>query len=82
MTTATDIIRQYGCVVARDAKQGDYFDIEADMDSLAKLVEVYGNDPIGNDNDKMTRDDLGLCLNGRDHWWWNCDENDCPGDAL
>lgn len=82
MTTATDIIRQYGRVVARDTKQGDYFDIEADMDSLAHLVEKYGNDPISNDNDKMVQDDLGLCLDGRDHWWWNCDAHDCPGDAL
>ena len=82
MTTATDIIQQYGRVLARDAKQGDYFGIEEDMDSLAKLVDKHSNDPISNDDDKMARDDLGLCLDGRDHWWWNCDEHSCPGDAL
>lgn len=82
MTTAMDIIRQYGRVVVHDSVRLDCFDIEEDMDSLAKLVDKHSNDPISNDDDKMARDDLGLCLDGRDHWWWNCDEHGCPGDAL
>lgn len=82
MTTAMDIIRQYGRVVAHDAKQGDYFDIEDDMGDLALLVQDHGNAPITNGEDETTRDNLGLCLAGRDHWWWNCDEYKCPGEVL
>ena len=80
MTTAADIIEQYGRTV--HAHPEDYstrLDLDSDMQTLALIVRDWGNAPIPDGQDQITRDNLGLCLAGQNHWWWNCDEHNCRG---
>ena len=79
MTTATDIIKQYGRVLARESAplQDEYLDIESDMQALALIVSDHGNNPLPYGEAEITRDNLGICLAGQDHWWWNCDDHKC-----
>lgn len=79
MTTAADIIKQYGRVLAHGTIPGEteYLDLEDDMQTLALIVSDYGNNPIPYGDDDTIRDNLGICLAGRDHWWWNCDQHNC-----
>ena len=78
MTTAADIIKQYGrTVLAEPAEYRSYFDLEADMQTLALIVSDYGNKPLPADEAGITRDKLGICPAGQDHWWWNCGEHNC-----
>lgn len=80
MTTAADIIKQYGRVLAHDTLPGtESFDFEDDMQTLACLVSDCGNNPLPYDEDEITRNDLGICLAGQDHWRWNCDQHNCRG---
>lgn len=82
MTTAADIIEQYGrTVLAETAEYSVHFDLEYDMQTLALIVREWGNTPIPGGQDKTTRDNLGICLAGQDHWRWNCDEHNCHGGA-
>lgn len=78
MTTASDIIKQYGRTVLAEADSySAYFDLESDMQTLALIVSDHGNNPLPDDEIEVTRDNLGICLAGQDHWWWNCDEHNC-----
>ena len=79
MTTAADIIKQYGRVLANGTIPGEteYLDLEDDMQTLALIVSDHGNNPLPDDEAEITRDNLGICLAGQDHWWWNCDEHNC-----
>ena len=78
MTTAADIIKQYGRAVrAETDPYSAYFGTEDDMQTLALIVSDYGNNPLPDDEIEVTRDNLGICLAGQDHWWWNCDEHNC-----
>lgn len=80
MTTAADIIKQYGrTVLAEPAEYSAYFDLESDMQTLALIVSDYGNNPLPYSEAEITRDNLGICLAGKNHWWWNCDEHNCRG---
>ena len=78
MTTAADIIKQYGrTVLAEPAEYSAYFGTEDDMQTLALIVSDYGNNPLPDDEIEVTRDNLGICLAGQDHWWWNCPYHNC-----
>lgn len=79
MTTAADIIKQYGRVLARESAplQDEYLDIESDMMTLALIVSDYGNNPLPYDEAEITRDNLELCLAGKNHRWTECDQHNC-----
>lgn len=79
MTTAADIIKQYGRVLAHDTIPGEikYPDFESDMMTIGLIVSNYGNTPIPHNEAEAIRDNIGICLAGQDHWWWNCDEHNC-----
>lgn len=78
MTTAADIIKQYGrTVLAEPAEHSAYFDLESDTQTLALIVSDYGNNPLPYGEAEITRKNLGICLAGQDHWWWNCDDHNC-----
>lgn len=78
MTTAADIIKQYGrTVLAEPAEYSAYFDLETDTQTLARIVSDHGNNPLPDNEAEITRKNLGICLAGQDHWWWNCHEHNC-----
>lgn len=79
MTTAADIINQYGRAIAHDTPTREIGDIdfEGDMQMLALLVSDYGNNPLPYGEADITRGDIGICLAGQDHWWWNCPQHNC-----
>lgn len=79
MTTAADIIKQYGRVLEHDTSPSQIgnIDFEDDMQTLALIVPEYGNNPLPYGLDEITRDNLGICLAGKNHWWWNCDDHNC-----
>ena len=79
MTTAADIIEQYGRVLVHDTNpnDNDYPEINSDMQTLALIVRDWGNAPILDGQAEITRSDLGICVAGQNHWWWNCGEHNC-----
>ena len=79
MTTAADIIKQYGRALTYGTFPGEsgYLDFEGNMQTLALIVSDYGNNPLPYDEAEITRDHLGICLAGQGHWSWNCDQHNC-----
>jgi|GEM_PF-5646908 len=79
MTTAADIIKQYGRVLEHDTTPGEieYSDLGSDLHTLAIIVSDYGNNTLPDDQADTTRKNLEICLAGQDHWWWNCDDQNC-----
>lgn len=74
LTDVTAIIREYGEAIRGDWGSIDGRSVRSQLDELAHAVEnpeVYEKDNL--------RDKIGICLEGKGHWEWYCEEHGCEG---
>lgn len=77
MTTAADLLNEYGAAIRGDWSDIDGRDIKRALLKVSDAIHEYATGPLPDAEVERLRDDLGLCSFGGAHWPDYCDFYEC-----